>query len=131
MSVACDPLVVNTTGLSTVLRNLLDNALKFTRDVPEPRIEIGTRDDANACILWVRDNGIGFDQKFGECIFDICRRLHSADDYPGTGVGLAIVRKVVQRMGGRVWAEGAPGQGATFYVEIPRSRDERLHATHE
>lgn len=106
-------------GLTMALRNLLDNALKFTRDSPKPAIEIGIRLDPGACILWVRDNGIGFDMKFHERIFEIFQRLHLADDFPGTGIGLAIVRKALQRMGGTAWAESAPGQGATFYLGLP------------
>ncbi|MCB1964685.1 MAG: histidine kinase, partial [Candidatus Accumulibacter sp.] len=66
------------------------------------------------------DNGIGFDMRFHDRIFEIFQRLQRAEDYPGTGVGLAIVHKAVQRMGGRVWAESQPGQGATFYLELPR-----------
>ncbi len=106
-------------GLAMVLRNLLDNALKFTVSVPEPAIEIGMRTEAHACILWVRDNGIGFDMTFHERIFEIFQRLQLAEDFPGTGIGLAIVRKALQRMGGRIWAESIPGQGATFYLELP------------
>ncbi|MEN6586860.1 MAG: ATP-binding protein [Sulfuricella sp.] len=107
-------------GLAMVLRNLLDNALKFTRDAAEPCIEIGGRTEDDRCILWVKDNGIGFDMKFHDRIFEIFQRLQRAEDYPGTGVGLAIVRKAMQRMDGRAWAESAPGQGATFYLELPK-----------
>lgn len=107
-------------GLAMTLRNLLENALKFTGNVPQPKIEIGGRDTGNACILSVRDNGVGFDMKFHDRIFDIFQRLHRSEDYPGTGVGLAIVRKAMQRMGGRAWAESEPGQGATFYLELPK-----------
>ena len=106
-------------GLAMALRNLLDNALKFSGGVPEPIIEIGVRREARACILWVRDNGIGFDMKFHERIFEIFQRLQLAEDFSGTGIGLAIVRKALQRMGGRAWAESTPGQGATFYLELP------------
>jgi len=107
-------------GLSMALRNLLENALKFTRNVPRPMIETSGRDTEAACILSVRDNGVGFDMKFHDRIFDIFQRLHRSEDYPGTGVGLAIARKAMQRMGGRVWAESEPGKGATFYLEIPK-----------
>jgi signal transduction histidine kinase len=68
----------------------------------------------------VRDNGIGFDNKYHDQIFGIFQRLNPAEDYPGTGIGLAIVRKAVERMGGRAWAESSPGRGATFYLEIPK-----------
>ncbi|HWR78088.1 MAG TPA: PAS domain S-box protein [Thiobacillus sp.] len=106
-------------GLAMALRNLLDNALKFTRDAPRPTIEIGMRRETRACILWVRDNGIGFDMKFHERIFEIFQRLQRTEDFPGTGIGLAIVHRALQRMGGRAWAESTPGQGATFYLELP------------
>jgi two-component system, sensor histidine kinase and response regulator len=105
-------------GLSIVLRNLVDNAFKFSRDARPPAIEIGAREEGDKVVLWVRDNGIGFDLKFHERIFDIFSRLQRAEDYSGTGVGLAMVRKAMQRMGGRVWAQSVPGQGATFFLEL-------------
>ncbi|MBU0593234.1 MAG: PAS domain S-box protein [Gammaproteobacteria bacterium] len=107
-------------GLAMVLRNLLDNALKFTRDSHPPTLTIRGTSAEKSVILELHDNGIGFDMQFHDRIFDIFQRLLRAEDYPGTGVGLAIVRKAMQRMGGRVWAESAPGQGATFNLEIPR-----------
>jgi len=107
-------------GLTMALRNLVDNALKFSRGSVRPQIEIGGSCGARSCILWVRDNGAGFDMKFHDRIFDIFQRLHKAEDFPGTGIGLAIVRKAMERMGGRAWAESIPGQGATFYLEIPQ-----------
>lgn len=107
-------------GLVQVLRNLLDNALKFTGKTPDPHIEIGGQEKGKACIFWVRDNGIGFDMRYHDRIFEIFQRLHPAEDYPGTGIGMAIVQKAMQRMGGRVWAESDPGEGATFYLEVPK-----------
>ncbi|NMG74657.1 sensor histidine kinase [Aromatoleum diolicum] len=105
-------------GLTLVLRNLIGNALKFTRDTQAPHIAIDARLHDGRIIIRVRDDGIGFDMKYHDRIFEIFQRLHRAEDYPGTGVGLALVRKAVQRMGGRVWAESAPGHGATFHVEF-------------
>jgi PAS domain S-box-containing protein len=105
-------------GLAIVLRNMFDNALKFSRDARPPTIQIGARAEADKVILWIRDNGIGFNMKFHDRIFDIFNRLQRSEDYPGTGVGLALVRKAVQRMGGRVWADSTPGQGATFFLEL-------------
>lgn len=105
-------------GLTLVLRNLLENALKFTRERAEAWIELGARDEGDRIVLWVKDNGIGFDMKYHDRIFEIFQRLHRAEDYPGTGVGLALVKKAMQRMGGRVWAESMPGEGATFYLEL-------------
>ena len=72
------------------------------------------------CVVWVRDNGMGFDMKYHDRIFNIFQRLNPGEEYPGTGIGLAIVRKAMERMGGRAWAESQPGQGATFYLEIPK-----------
>jgi signal transduction histidine kinase len=119
VAVACPSMTADREGLAIALRNLLGNALKFTRDVPKPMIEIGGRDEGSARLLWVRDNGVRFDMKFHDRIFAIFQRLHRSEDYPGTGVGLAIVKKAMERMGGRAWAESAPGKGATFYLEIP------------
>ena len=113
--------VADASGLTQSLRNYLDNAVKFTRKVPRPRIEVGAKETADGCLLWVRDNGIGFDGKYHDQIFGIFQRLNPAEVYPGTGIGLAIVRKAVERMGGRAWAEGSPGGGATFYLEIPKA----------
>jgi hypothetical protein len=106
-------------GMAVVLRNLIGNALKFSKGSASPRIEIGTRHETGRRILWVRDNGVGFDLKYHDRIFGIFQRLHRAEEFPGTGVGLALVAKAVQRMGGRVWAESQPGAGATFYLEFP------------
>ncbi len=107
-------------GLALVLRNLIDNALKFSRDSQPPRLTLDATADKETVTLKISDNGIGFDMQYHDRIFEIFQRLQRAEDYPGTGVGLAIVRKAMQRMGGRVWAESAPGQGATFYLELPQ-----------
>ena len=108
-------------GLAIALRNLVDNALKFSIHAPEPVIEIrGWTSDRN-CILCVRDNGIGFDMRFYDKIFEIFQRLQRAEEYPGTGIGLAMVQKAMERMGGRVWAESQVGAGAVFYLQLPLS----------
>ncbi|GAB6146951.1 PocR ligand-binding domain-containing protein [Desulfocicer niacini] len=104
-----------------VLTNFLDNAVKFSREKPPKTIEIGGEDDENYWTLWVKDNGIGFDQKYTDRIFEIFQRLHRAEDYPGTGIGLAIVKKAVERVGGCCWAESSRGEGATFFIKIPKS----------
>jgi PAS domain S-box-containing protein len=106
-------------GLAIALRNLIDNALKFSGFVPEPAIEILAQPADDYCILSVRDNGIGFDMRFYHKIFEIFQRLHRAEDYPGTGIGLAMVHKAMERMGGRVWAESELGGGAVFYLKLP------------
>jgi signal transduction histidine kinase len=112
--------LADSNGLAQSLRNYLDNAIKFTGKVSEPRIEIGSKQLGERCVVWVKDNGIGFDMKYENQIFDIFQRLNVSEEYPGTGIGLAIVRKATERMGGRAWAESVPGQGATFYLEIPK-----------
>jgi signal transduction histidine kinase len=112
--------LADASGLSHSLRNYLDNAIKFTSRTTQPRIEVGAKDDERSCLLWVRDNGVGFDMQHHDRIFDLFQRLNVTDEYPGTGIGLAIVRKAMERMGGRAWAESTPGQGATFYLEIPK-----------
>ncbi|HJW27505.1 MAG TPA: ATP-binding protein [Rhodocyclaceae bacterium] len=107
-------------GLAQVLRNLVDNALKFSAQATPPVIEIGARvAEGGYCQLWIRDNGIGFDMAQYERIFEIFQRLHSIEEFPGTGIGLALIKKAMERMGGRVWAESTPGRGATFYLELP------------
>jgi len=105
-------------GMAVVMRNLVGNALKFSRDSRPPVIAIGGQTQDGRHRLWVRDNGVGFDMKYHDRVFAIFQRLHRAEDFAGTGVGLALVAKAVQRMGGRVWAESAPGAGATFYLEF-------------
>ncbi len=107
-------------GLTQAFKNYLDNAIKFTRDVAQPHIEVGSEETTDSCLLWVRDNGVGFDMKYRERIFEIFQRLNRSEEYPGTGIGLAIVRKAMERMGGRAWGESEPGKGATFYLEIPK-----------
>lgn len=107
-------------GLQVALQNLIENALKFSRDTDHPAVTIGATDPGDGIVLSVQDNGLGFDMKFHDRIFDIFQRLHRAEEYPGTGVGLAIVRKAMERMGGRVWAESRPGAGATFHLQLPR-----------
>lgn len=106
-------------GLALVLRNLLENAIKFSKHSPHPRIEFGASQEGHHVTLWVRDNGIGFDMKYNQRIFEIFERLHRLEDYPGTGIGLTLVKKAMERMGGRVSAQSAPGEGATFYLELP------------
>ena len=113
-------IVADPNGLTQSLRNYLDNAVKFTRQVSHPQIEVGSKELTEKFLVWVRDNGVGFDMKYHDRIFDIFQRLNPSEQYPGTGVGLAIVRKAMERMGGKAWAQSKPGQGATFYLEIPK-----------
>jgi signal transduction histidine kinase len=120
VSVNGGDVTADVSGLTQALKNYLDNAIKFTREVPHGRIEVGSEEKDHTCVLWVRDNGLGFDMKYHDRIFEIFQRLNHSEEYPGTGVGLAIVRKAMERMGGRAWGVGEPGQGATFYLEIPK-----------
>lgn len=106
-------------GLAQAVRNLVDNAFKFTRDTASPQIGVHAERIGDVVRLSVNDNGIGFDMQYHDKIFGIFTRLHRPEDYPGTGVGLALVRKAMERMGGRAWAESSPGAGATFYLELP------------
>lgn len=105
--------------LQRVWTGLLDNSIKFTAPKPEAVIEIGGKVEAGEAIYWVKDNGIGFDMQYAGKLFGVFQRLHGPDEYPGTGIGLAIVKQIVTRHGGRVWAEGRPGEGASFYFALP------------
>jgi signal transduction histidine kinase len=105
--------------LKQVLTNLLGNALKFSRDADPPRIQIGCERRADQAVYFVRDNGIGFDPQHAGKLFGVFERLHTAADFEGTGVGLAIVKQIIERHGGRVWADAAPGGGATFFFTLP------------
>jgi PAS domain S-box-containing protein len=111
--------------LNTLLQNLISNALKFKGEKP-PRIHISSKKQAHEWIICVRDNGIGIDPQFAERIFLIFQRLHRRDEYTGTGIGLAICKKVVERHGGHIWVESAPGEGAAFYFSLPREGVERV-----
>jgi signal transduction histidine kinase len=105
------------------LANLLDNAAKFSRRTATPTITIGGARTATERILWVQDNGIGFDPSQNDKIFGLFERLHSPQDYEGTGVGLAIVKLVMDKHNGRAWAESTPGAGSRFYIAFPERVD--------
>ncbi|MCB0780917.1 MAG: response regulator [Flavobacteriales bacterium] len=107
--------------LKVMLNNLLSNALKFTRDRDLPELELGHHTEGDRDVLWVKDNGVGFDGERSEQVFGAFKRLHRSDQFEGSGVGLAIVNRIVRKHGGQVWAESAPGQGACIHVELPSS----------
>ncbi len=106
--------------LRMAVRDLLSNALKYTRKTEKVVIEVGYRDEGNEHVFFVKDNGVGFDMEFAGKLFGVFQRLHRWEDYEGTGIGLANVRRVIERHDGRTWAEGAENLGATFFFTLPR-----------
>lgn len=113
------PAVGDRALIRQVLSNLLQNAAKFTRGRPSARIQVGSHPDGAQTVYYVKDDGAGFDPRFADKLFGVFQRLHSTEQFDGTGVGLAIVKRIVQRHGGRVWAEGQVNQGATFFFTLP------------
>ena len=105
--------------IEQVFENLLSNAFKFTRHRHPAQVTIGCREEPRELVYYVRDNGAGFDPEYADRLFGVFQRLHSEKDFEGTGIGLSIVHRIVQRHGGRVWAEGEVGKGATFFVALP------------
>ena len=125
--VECDPAL-----FKQVLVNLLSNALKFTRTRNPAIIEIGQTTIDGEAAIFIRENGVGFSMKYADKLFGLFQRLHRQQDFEGTGVGLAIVQRIMHRHGGRVWAEAAPDKGATFYLSLQSGEGEKkeLAAAH-
>jgi light-regulated signal transduction histidine kinase (bacteriophytochrome) len=109
------------TLIREVFVNFLTNAIKYARSETETVIEITGKTNGEENIYSIKDNGIGFDMKYKDKIFGVFQRLHSSDEFEGTGVGLALVQRIVHRHGGRVWGEGKVDEGTTFYFSLPRS----------
>jgi light-regulated signal transduction histidine kinase (bacteriophytochrome) len=110
--------------LSQVFQNLISNAIKFRREGVSPRIEINARQDDAGLIFSVKDNGIGFDMAHRERVFTMFKRLHTRTRYAGTGIGLSVCKKFVERHGGKIWVESQPGEGTTFFFTLPATEGE-------
>jgi signal transduction histidine kinase len=120
-----DPVLVR-----QVLFNLFSNSVKFTRKQDRAIIEIGSKEENGETVIYVRDNGAGFDPRYADILFGVFQRLHREDEFEGTGIGLAIVQRIIHKHGGRVWAESRPGHGATFYFTLPsQTRNARFPDT--
>jgi signal transduction histidine kinase len=104
--------------LRLVLENLLGNAWKFTARAAPARIEVGVQGDGGRLAYYVRDNGVGFDMAYADKLFGVFQRFHAATEFPGTGIGLATVQRIILRHGGQVWARSEVGQGATFFFTL-------------
>ena len=131
-SVTHDPmptLPVDRGQMVRLFQNLIGNAVKYRKPNEPPKIHVSAEQNGAEWVISIRDNGIGFDPQFASAIFRPFKRLHSAEEYPGTGVGLVICRRIVEAQRGRIWAESKPGEGTTFYFTLPVDSPQRLKHT--
>ena len=106
--------------IKQVVINLISNAIKYSSKTPKPVIEIGANDKETEVVYYVKDNGVGFDMKYVHKLFGVFQRLHSVEEYEGTGVGLAIIQRIINKHNGKVWAESNPGKETVFYFSLPK-----------
>jgi light-regulated signal transduction histidine kinase (bacteriophytochrome) len=121
------PLPFITADINTINQvwiNLISNAVKYSGNVAKPKIEIGSIKENDAITFFVKDNGVGFDEKYKAKLFKVFQRLHTSEEFEGTGIGLALVDKIIDKHGGKVWAEAALNKGATFYFSLPVDKDQ-------
>jgi light-regulated signal transduction histidine kinase (bacteriophytochrome) len=127
VSLTHDPLPLvkaDSSQMGQLLQNLIGNAIKF-HGANSPHIDVSAREEPSEWLFSVKDNGIGIESEYFDTIFGIFQRLHGREEYPGSGVGLAICKRIVERHRGRMWVESEPGQGSTFYFTIPK---DQVHA---
>ena len=113
------PAMADYTLMTQVMMNLLSNAIKYSVNAESPVIEISSEKKNGGAIYSVSDNGAGFDMQYAHKLFGVFQRLHAPDEFEGTGVGLAIVHRIITKHGGKIWADGEVGKGATFYFSLP------------
>jgi len=113
--------------ITKLFQNLIGNAIKFHKPDVAPNVHISAKQDDNTWIFSVSDNGIGIDQQYDDRIFKIFQRLHTREEYPGTGIGLAICKRIAEQHGGTIWIESVPGSGTTFYFTIPKRKKKTKH----
>jgi light-regulated signal transduction histidine kinase (bacteriophytochrome) len=119
--VECDP-----TLIKQVFQNLMANALKFTRSRQHASIEISHKEETGQNVIMVRDNGVGFNMKYADKLFGVFQRLHRAEDFEGTGIGLATVHRIIQKHGGKIWAEAELEKGAAFYFTLGNAEQPKM-----